>query len=141
MENAGNSTDRWSGSTEALTSFTALFINGNRVRVVLNVKAMSRPHTGEYSGQIGHINEKRSPLRKAVLSAVHPATDGLAVLKTVGLKNNVHYVHLTLHIQARPTQHSSTSCKENYSSQRIFHVCKSCASCINLALLAVDGLP
>lgn len=58
MENAGNSiaftTDCWSGSTEALMSLTAHFINKNwnRVQIVLNVKAMSGSHTGEYIGQI-----------------------------------------------------------------------------------------
>ncbi|XP_065130356.2 zinc finger BED domain-containing protein 4-like [Paramisgurnus dabryanus] len=58
VENAGNSitftTDCWSGSTEALMSLTAHFIdeNWNRVQTVLNVKAMSGSHTGEYIGQM-----------------------------------------------------------------------------------------
>ena len=54
VENAGSSiaftTDCWSGSTEALMSLTAHFIDKNweRVQVVLNVKAMFGSHTGEY---------------------------------------------------------------------------------------------
>uniref|UniRef100_A0A8C1F800 BED-type domain-containing protein n=2 Tax=Cyprinus carpio TaxID=7962 RepID=A0A8C1F800_CYPCA len=57
VENAKHiafTTDCWSGSTESLMSLTAHFIDEewNRVQVVLNVKAMSGSHTGEYIGQL-----------------------------------------------------------------------------------------
>lgn len=57
-QNAGNcisfTTDCWSGSTEALMSLTAHFIDKQwkRVQLVLNVKAMSESHTGEYISQV-----------------------------------------------------------------------------------------
>ncbi|KAK7122932.1 hypothetical protein R3I94_019901 [Phoxinus phoxinus] len=53
-ENAGPhlafTTDCWSGETESLMSLTCHFINSDweRKQVVLNVKAMSGSHTGEY---------------------------------------------------------------------------------------------
>lgn len=53
-ENAGPhlsfTTDCWSGETESLICLTCHFINSDweRKQVVLNVKAMSGSHTGEY---------------------------------------------------------------------------------------------
>ncbi|XP_030008124.1 zinc finger BED domain-containing protein 4-like [Sphaeramia orbicularis] len=57
-DNAGNcisfTTDCWSGSTKALMSLTAHFIDQHwkRIQLVLNVKAMSGSHTGEYISQV-----------------------------------------------------------------------------------------
>lgn len=57
-ENAGHylsfTTDCWSGEAESLMSLTCYFIDSNwqRKQIVLNVKAMSGSHTGDYISEV-----------------------------------------------------------------------------------------
>uniref|UniRef100_A0A3Q1EVB9 HAT C-terminal dimerisation domain-containing protein n=1 Tax=Acanthochromis polyacanthus TaxID=80966 RepID=A0A3Q1EVB9_9TELE len=130
-------TDCWSGDTESLMSLTCHFINEEwkRQQVVLNVKAMTGSHTGEYISEmfLAMLEQWHIPLERVFLVLRDSGANmvkGLKLAEVPDLSCSAHTLQLVIN--------------EGLASQRaivdIIAKLKHCATHFNHSILAKQRL-